>query len=351
MAGLSGIDGLVIDGVKYSAAQLKNEVAPALIASGEEWKADIGKFILQWIGSSPIFLVNTSGSTGIPKQIAVKRSAMIASALKTIRFFNVCAGSSALMCLPARYIAGRMMLVRAFVGGWNITFRNPAALNIGSGEKFDFAAMVPLQADRLIDSGFDFNNIGTLILGGASTPVRMANVLQRFNVWETYGMTETVSHVALRKCGDDWFTPLDGVRLSTDGRGCLVIDAPDVAETTLVTNDVVELMEDGRFLFVGRADNIVNSGGIKLFPEKIEKKLNSVIDQPFAVTGLPDDLLGQKLVLVVASHTNDASLKDRIAPLLDKYENPKEIIYIPQLFYTSNNKIDRVALRLYLSGL
>lgn len=342
---------LIIEGVHHNREQLINEIVPSLINSDEEWKPDIGRFISVWLNDSETVTVNTSGSTGTPKAIEIKKSAMVLSAQKTIRFFDVKPNSKALLALPARYIAGRMMIVRAFVGKWDISFKNPSSLEISDNEHYNFTALVPLQAEKLLNSNFNFNNSGTLILGGATTPPALAQQLSTYNVWETYGMTETVSHIALRKCGDTYFTPLDGVFLSTDNRGCLVIGAPGISDKTLITNDIVELSNDGRFTFCGRADNVINSGGIKLFPEQIEKKLQPIINSPFVIIGLPHLVLGEQVVLIIQADMGISNLGKIIATHLSKYEIPKKIFFIPQLFYTNNGKLDRLRIKRYITDL
>lgn len=342
---------LTIDGIIYSKQQLVSDVVPALLASDEKWRNDVGSFIGLWLNEELALEVFTSGSTGTPKTIRILKSAMILSAQKSIRFFGAEPGTRALMCLPANFIAGRMMLVRAFVGRWNLSLHSPSALSLKPGECFDFAAMVPLQVEKLMNSGFDFNRTGTLIMGGAACSPSVAEALSEYNAWETYGMTETVSHIALRRVSEEWFVPLDRVNLSTDGRGCLMIDAPGITQGILTTNDVVELMSNGRFRLLGRADNVVNSGGIKLFPELIERKAGAELKSQVVVMSLPDSHLGQRLVMVVESAPQaEAVLREKLSKVLDKYELPKQIFFMPTLPLTETGKIDRPALKIILFG-
>ena len=339
---------LVIDGVSYSREELLHDVAPSLIQSEEAWRHSIGEFIAQWLDETESIVVKTSGSTGEPKLISVSKQAMVLSAQKTIHFFSLEPRTRALLCLPASYIAGRMMLVRAFVGQWDLHFVQPNDLPeaLGDDSVYDMAALVPLQLEQLLATGFNFSRIKTIIVGGAPCSNALRGSLAGSNIWETYGMTETVSHIALRKMGEAWFYPLQDVFLSVDARGCLCIDAPGITDSPLTTNDVVDLQPDGRFRFLGRADHVINSGGIKHFPEELEKKLAVCLEVPFVILGLPDALLGEKIVLVVeADVVDEAGILEKLKTLLDKYEIPKAVMALNPFPHTGNGKIDRPAIR------
>ncbi len=282
---------LIVDGIRYSRDELLKNLVPSLVASGPAWQIQIGEFIAEWLNGHDAIQVKTSGSTGIPKIIELSKQSMICSAQRTIRFFGLKPFSRALLCLPASYIAGRMMIVRAFVGEWDIHFKQPSHLRFDDGDCYDMAAMVPLQVEELLAIGYDLTPLGTVIIGGAACSQSLRSALSKFNVWETYGMTETVSHIALRKMGDEWFVPLEDVRLSVDRRHCLCIHAPGITREPVGTNDVVELLPDGRFRFLGRTDHVINSGGIKFFPEQIEQKIASCLSVSFVIIGVPDGLL------------------------------------------------------------
>ena len=336
---------LMVDGVSYSRNELMSSMIPDLIRSGIGWQIQIGEFISQWLDENDSIIVRTSGSTGNAKEIAISKTAMICSAQKTIRFFDLKPQCKALLCLPAAYIAGRMMLVRAFVGQWDIHFQQPNHLTLEGDSRFDFAAIVPLQAEQLLADGFDFTRLKTVIVGGAPCSDALRQSLAQFNIWESYGMTETVSHIALRKMDQQWFSPIEKVVLSVDDRHCLCIDAPGISDSGIMTNDVVEMSSDGRFRFLGRADHVINSGGIKFFPEQIEQKIKSCLTTPFAIIGLPDDRLGEKLALVVESNQIEEGIMDLLRQHLDRYETPKTICCLNPLLYTPNGKLDRRAIR------
>lgn len=278
---------------------------------------------------------------------------MINSALATGKFFELPAGSTALMCLPANFIAGKMMLIRAMVLGWELDLVPPSSNPLDQVFKtYDFCAMTPFQLDNSLGR---LHLIKKLIVGGGAVSSPLQKMVQGLNtrVYETFGMTETVSHIAARRLNPDKpkakpipFKVFPDVAISTDSRGCLVIKAPKLADDTIVTNDVVEIITFKKFLWKGRYDNVVNSGGIKLFPEEIEWKLNPIIDRRFFVTGLPDDALGQKLVLFVEADFSEeliGELQKDIEELetLDKYEVPKKIYLIQKFEETSNGKIHR----------
>lgn len=339
---------LIIDGVSYSREELMGSVVPSLIHSEADWKQHIGEFISQWLDETDSIVVKTSGSTGEPKLISVSKEAMVLSAQKTIRFFGLEPGTRALLCLPASYIAGRMMLVRAFVGQWNLHFVQPNNLHeaLADDSVYDTAALVPLQLEQLLAARFDFTRIQSIIVGGAPCSNTLRDSLVDFNIWETYGMTETVSHIALRKMGEAWFYPLQDVFLSVDTRGCLCIDAPGITHCRLVTNDVVDLQPDGRFRFLGRADHVINSGGVKHFPEELEKKLAGCFQVPYLFIGLPDALLGEKIVLVLETDVVDeVAILEKLKSLLNKYEVPKTVVALNAFPHTGSGKTDRPAVR------
>nr|WP_294936273.1 AMP-binding protein [uncultured Flavobacterium sp.] len=313
--------------------------AKEICNSKEEYKQQFAKFILEWFNENDFIEVTTSGTTGTPKKIQLKKQAMINSALATAEFFDLKAGCKALHCLPTQYIAGKMMLVRALVLGWDLDFVKPDALPLdGNTKKYDFAAMVPLQVEKSIEQ---LHRVKKIIVGGAKLNLALANALKKLPtaIYETYGMTETITHIAAKKVQDTAFSVLPGIVISTDDRNCLVIDAPRLSESKIVTNDVVEITERDKFVWLGRADNVINSGGVKLFPERIEEKLSEKIRNRFFVIGRPDATLGEKLVLVIEGgpYEIEASLFD----VLDKYEKPKEILFVPKFAETETGKIKR----------
>ena len=283
--------------------------------------------------------MQTSGTTGTPKKISVSKQAMVYSALATGDFFDLKAGDKALHCLPVKYVAGKMMLVRAMILGLDMEFVAPSSHPLTNNDiNYDFVAMVPLQAQNSLK---ELKSVKKLIVGGAKiSPILEKELMKlKTNVFETYGMTETITHIAAKKVGEKAFMVLPNVTISYDERNCLVIHAPKISEEIILTNDLVELVSENQFVFLGRMDNVINSGGIKLIPEQIEDKLSKHIHKRFFITSKEDKELGEKLVLVIEGQQDDleASLFDD----LDKYEKPREIIFIPKFKETASGKIMR----------
>ncbi len=314
-------------------------VAYSFIKEGEEYEKAVGDFVLDWFDNKSYLEITTSGTTGIPKTIRIEKMAMVNSAIATGDFLGLQPGDKALHCLPVRYIAGKMMLVRSFILGLDIDFVAPSSHPMSNKDsKYDFVAMVPLQAQNSLK---ELKNVKKLIIGGAKMNLLLEKELSKLKttVYETYGMTETITHIAAKKIGEKAFSILPNIHISLDNRNCLVIDAPKIVDEQVVTNDLVELINDNQFVFLGRIDHVVNSGGIKLIPEQIEEKLSPLITSRFFVTGIPDTVLGEKLVLIIEGEQQ--TLDKSIFDTLDKYERPKEIIYIPEFKETHNGKIKR----------
>lgn len=313
--------------------------ADNFISSNIDYQKDIGFFINNWFNKSSYLIVKTSGTTGKSKEIKIEKKAMINSAIATGEFFNLREGSKTLCCLPVKYIAGKMMLVRAMVLGWEIDTINPSSNPLNNVSKdYDFVAMVPLQVENSLDK---LDRVKTLLIGGAPLNKQLSTKLieLRCNAYESYSMTETVTHVALKKVGNKSFRVLPNVKISIDNRNCLIINAPQLNPEELITNDVVDLISESEFIWKGRIDNVVNSGGIKLFPEQIEEKLVNKIQNRFFVAGVPDEIFNEKLVLFIEGEEFkfDISIFDE----LDKYEKPKEIFFINKFSETETGKIKR----------
>lgn len=314
-------------------------VAYSFIKEGEEFEKPVGDFLLDWFDSKSYVEMHTSGSTGIPKVIQVDKQAMVNSALATGDFFELSAGNKALHCLPVKYVAGKMMLVRAMILGLDLEFVAPSSHPLrDSDENFDFAAMVPMQAQNSIS---DLNRVKKLIVGGAKINSALEKQLLKLptDVYETYGMTETISHIAAKKVGEKAFTVLPNVTISYDENNCLIIHAPRISEEVIETNDVVELLNENQFIFLGRIDNVINSGGIKLLPEQIEEKLSGKIEPRYFISSKEDKELGEKIILVIEGNPFDVD--KTIFESLDKYEKPKEILFVQKFKETGNGKIIR----------
>ena len=314
-------------------------VAYSFIKEGEDFEKPVGDFLLDWFDSKNFIEMETSGTTGTPKTISVSKQAMVDSALATGDFFELEPGNKALQCLPVKYVAGKMMLVRAMILGLDLEFVAPSSHPLDHNEiDFDFVAMVPLQAQNSIP---ELKKVKKMIIGGAAVNKTLEKQLLKLptQVFETYGMTETITHIAARKLGEKAFTVLPYVTISYDDRNCLVIHAPRISDEVIITNDIVELVNENQFIFLGRMDNVINSGGIKLIPEQIEEKLASKIQQRFFIASKPDNELGEKVVLVIEGEKHE--LEDSLYEALDKYEKPKELIFIPKFKETTTGKILR----------
>ncbi|PDS24799.1 AMP-binding protein [Flavobacterium branchiophilum] len=314
-------------------------VAYCLIKEGADYEKPVGNFFLDWFDEKSYLEIPTSGSTGPSKTVRIEKQAMVNSALATGDFFGLKPGDRALHCLPVKYIAGKMMFVRAFILGLDIDFVAPSAHPLENNTtKYDFAAMVPMQAQNSLDA---LKNIKKLIVGGAKVSEKLEYELSKlpYQVYITFGMTETITHIAAKKVGEKWFTTLPNVKIGIDDRQCLTIDASKISDEKIITNDIVEIQNDNQFHFIGRLDNVVNSGGIKLIPEQIEKKLDPYFNKRFFVAGLADENLGEKLVLVIEGLFFE--IDPTIFDVLDKYEKPKDIIFKEKFNETLTGKVIR----------
>ncbi|WP_264521597.1 AMP-binding protein [Flavobacterium sp. N1994] len=314
-------------------------VAYSFIKEGEDFEKPVGNFLLDWFDSKTYIQMETSGTTGDPKTISVSKQAMVDSAIATGDFFDIHPGNRALQCLPVKYVAGKMMLVRAMILGLDLEFVAPSSHPMKNNEiNFDFVAMVPLQAQNSLS---ELKKVKKLIVGGAAVSKALEKQLLKLptEVYETYGMTETITHIAARKLGEKAFTVLPNVTISYDDRNCLAIHAPRISPEVIITNDIVELLNENQFIFLGRMDNVINSGGIKLIPEQIENKLANKIHQRFFITSKPDAELGEKVILVIEGEKQD--FDNTLYEGLDKYEKPKEIIFISNFKETASGKVLR----------
>ena len=313
---------------------------------------DVNQFIEDWFSSPDEMTLQTSGSTGKSKSISVKKEWMRNSARLTGKTFGLTQGDSALLCMPMKYIAGKMMVVRALELGLNLKVVEPSSNPLKDLESpIDFAAMVSLQLEKSLN---DWHKVKKLIVGGGRVNPQLVEKLQSVSmqVFETYGMTETLTHVAIKPLNgsnkSDCFHALDGVHFEKDERDCLVIHATDLNPEPIVTNDLVELLDEKSFRWLGRHNNVINSGGIKIIPEVVEAKLSSIIsDRRYFIAGLPDESFGEKVVLVAEGERIDITMES-----LDKYEKPKEIYFIPKFVETESGKVTRrETIKVFLSRL
>jgi O-succinylbenzoic acid--CoA ligase len=344
-------DSYFIDNKEYTKAGLLAYAENKLEMSGlPDWEHDLFSFIVQWFSSADYVLIYTSGSTGPPKEIRIPKTQMLRSAKRTLRYFDVKPFENILLCLPVKYIAGMMVVVRAFAGSGNLVTLSPQQLSLGSIKgKIGFASMVPLQVAKLLDEHRNLDNLEKLLLGGAPVSQNLAEKVKksfRGQVWETYGMTETITHVAVRKIDEEpqVFHALPGVSFSVDDRECLIISDPFIRDQQVVTNDRVELLSNTSFRLLGRMDHVINSGGIKVQPEEIERLIGPNIDGRFCITSIPHETMGQMVVLVVEKGADLDKLRDGLAAI-ENYRRPKKIIELDLIPTSSNGKIDLKAVK------
>ena len=317
------------------------QLAYSSIKEGEAYEKELGEFLLDWLDDKETIQLTTSGTTGTPKIITIKKEAMVYSAIATGNFFDLHPQDKALLCLSSRYIAGKMMIVRAMMLGLELDIMVPRSHldDLLSHKIYDFVAIVPLQAENSLDK---LNQFKKIIIGGAKVSDDLALKLNELNakIYETYGMTETITHIAAKRIGETYFNTLEHVTITIDDRKCLVIDASSITNEKIVTNDIVEIHNEKQFKWLGRYDNVINSGGVKLFPEQIEMKLASKISNRFFIAGLPDAVLGTRVVLIIEGEVQeiDAVIFDS----LDKFEKPKEILFLPEFVETETKKVNRL---------
>lgn len=311
------------------------------------------EFLEDWHSASPVLTVHTSGSTGTPKPISVEKRRMQASAERTCRFLGLTADDVALLCMPLDYIAGKMVVVRCLVSGMKLLSVKPSSHPLKAlSEQPSFVAMVPLQVYKTLQVPAERErllHVRNLIIGGGAINSMLENELKNFPnaVWSTYGMTETLSHIALRRINGPeasiYYTPMDGVETRQCDDGCLEIFAPVICSMRLKTNDIVEMASDGRsFKILGRKDNVIDSGGIKVQAEQVEELLKEHLSGRFAITKRTDKALGERVVLAMeANELPKESVCALCREVLPKYWVPKDYVVLQQIPLTETGKIAR----------
>ena len=331
----------------------------------------LDEFLAEWNNSSETMLVHTSGSTGQPKPMLVEKRRMLASARRTNDFLGLKQGDTALLCMSLDYIAGKMMVVRALERGLRLITVNPSGHPLSAQfyplsaqfyplsaqfypltshlspltSYIDFAAMVPLQVYNSLQVPEEcerLRQIKHLIIGGGAIDEALADALKDFphNVWSTYGMTETLSHIALRRLNGseatEWYTPFPSVEVSLSDDGCLIIHAPEVCAQTLPTNDIAELRSDGRFRILGRKDNTICSGGIKIQAEQLERQLCGHLRVPYLISSRPDEKFGEIVVLLTEGSVDEA--REVCQRILPRYHQPRHYVHVDHIPLTATGK-------------
>jgi o-succinylbenzoate---CoA ligase len=314
----------------------------------EKIDVDLFDFLKFWNSSNATIEVETSGSTGSPKKISLKREAMISSAKATIEYFNIKEMSTFHCCLPIKYIGGKMMLVRAIVNKADIILSKPTSNPvIYLNKEVDFSAMTPWQVSHAINEN-NFEKINKLIIGGGVISSSLIKELKdkKTESFQTYGMTETISHIAVRNLKNTDKNPnykcLNHVNISTNKEGELIVKSPKLGIRSLTTNDIVQITGSKEFKYIARSDNLINTGGIKVLPEEIEKQLNESLQGiVFFVDKIPDEKSGEKIIVITNKKENTATIKKACKHITPKHIKPQLIFFIEQFLLTENNKLNR----------
>ena len=328
-----------MEGIFYDTIGLSS-LSDRFMKEREDYQFTLGSFIAKWMDSSPEISLQTSGSTGSPKTVLMSKQAMVNSAIATGDYFNLKPGDSALSCLPFEYIAAKMMFVRAYVLGLELDCIKPSSNPLETlSRNYDFCAMVPLQLENSLEY---LHQIKTIIVGGAklSNGLKIKLKNSSSSIYETFGMTETVSHIAVKNISQSstFFEVLPSVSIGVDARNCLTINAPHLVSTPIQTNDVVKLNSKTTFEWIGRFDTIINSGGIKIAPEQLEQQLEGFIEERFFITSQKENSLGETVVIVIERSTPYETLNFDV---LEPMKRPKHIYYVDTFKETVSGKIKR----------
>ncbi|WP_419869901.1 AMP-binding protein [Chryseobacterium sp. CT-SW4] len=310
-----------------------------------EFEKKIKNFLEEWESGTPTVKVQTSGSTGQPKIFEIEKKKMLNSAVMTCNFLELKEGDIAVLCLPVEYISGKMMLVRSIERKLKLRVADLSLHPLKDLEtEVDFCAMTPLQVENSLEK---LHLIKNLIIGGAAVSESLKRKISGLttHIYETYGMSETLSHIALKQLTpkpEDYFTVFENVSISKDERSCLTIMAPNVNDEKLHTNDLVEIKDEKQFRFLGRVDNVINSGGAKIFPEELEALVKKEISNETVFLGIKDESLGQKLIAVIEGEET-GKMREVIMKINFKksFHKPKDIFFVDRIPRTPNGKVNR----------
>ncbi|TVR82543.1 MAG: hypothetical protein EA412_01430 [Chitinophagaceae bacterium] len=347
----------IIDFYNFSNAEIRVWLRREPFA--EEYMLEYSAFINKWLDKNvQSFVFETSGTTGKPKEITFTREQLANSAKRSADVFNLKEGDLTLLPLPATYVAGRMMMVRAAINKQRVLFVQPDAnplKDLPEEIKISFAPFVPYQLEGILSDPHStavFEKIHTVIIGGAPLSEDMTERLSLFknNIFATFGMTETLTHIALRRIAPETqslYTLLPQVKIGVNNDNCLKIKDELLDTPWIQTNDIVELSGNQAFNWIARKDNVINSGGIKVFPEIIESALSKKVLFPFFIAGIKDKKLGEKVVFIGKTDNVSRAYLDALQKIfstsLKKYEQPKEVFLLKEFVYNANKKVDRKA--------
>ena len=352
---------LLLNGREFSYDSLTQTDNPHTSLNGYE--AKVLELLRQWLTGAQEFGLRTSGSTGQPQLITLKRRQLAASARRTGDYFDLGPGDRALVCLNCEFIGGKMMLVRGLERDLHLTVVEPHAdpfSEVADAAEFDFAAFVPLQLRAMLAAGRAprLNKMRAILVGGAGVEPSLLRDIEQLTVpvYLTYGMTETASHIALRRLNGPAASPhyrvLPGLHLSQDERGCLTVRGDVTDDQLVATNDRIELLDKHTFDWLGRVDFVLNSGGVKVQAEKVEQVLDVALAElgqarRAFVAGQPDERLGQAVTAYLEGEPLASAAEQRLLALLGerlgKYELPKAVVYVPAFRMTASGKLDRAA--------
>ena len=318
-------------------------VAYSYVKEGELWERQVGEFLLNWMDDFSYHTVFSSGSTGTPKEYRLEKQHMINSARMTGERFRISAGMDVLGCLPLSYVAGKLMMVRAIELGWHIDLVAPSKNPLDKvAKRYDFTALTAYQVKHSLNHLYKSRK--TIIGGGPVDEALVESLNGRHTrAYHTYGMTETSTHVGVRELYpnyEEFFTALPRIKVRLNGADCLVVDAPDLADEPIVTNDLGIIKDEKMFKILGRTDNVINTGGIKIHPETVHNKLSKFIDSRFFIAAESEPHLGQQVVIYVEG--DEVDLDSAFAKAkLDRFEKPRKVIFVKQFAETHTAKIDK----------
>ena len=324
------------------------DLAQQLLQQPQQWLQEFAQVIIDWNDDREYMTAQTSGSTGIPQTIKLSKEAMKQSALKTAQYFDLQKGAHVLAALPYSFIAGKMMVIRSLVLNWNFHIVPPRANPISDLEdELDFVAMTPHQLSTVLaQSSWKLGMVKKLLLGGAPVSPTLMNQIQSLNteIYLGYGMTETITHIAVKRINgksEQVFSALEGVRFSQSESGTLTIHADHLNEA-IETTDIIKLIKPDQFEWLGRADNVINSGGVKIHPEILEQKISAAFDSAFFISSRPSEMYGEEVILLIEGESkNKEEVFDKLSLYLSKLELPKAIFFVPSFEYTETGKVRR----------
>lgn len=342
----------------FTISDIKNIIENNEISKYSDFENKIFQIVYDWTEGKEYFIFNTSGSTGKPKEIKINRDKILISIKNTKEFLKLDENMNSLLCISTDYVGGFMMLIRSLEIGMNIHIIKPISNPfdiIDKNTKFDFSAFVPLQITEIIKEKKInlLNNINKIIIGGSSINYSTEKELEKLNneIYSAYGMTETISHIALRKIGNEYFNTLGDIKVKKDNRNCLIINGNITDYNDLITNDIAEIINGNKFIIKGRIDNIINSGSYKIFVENLEKIIEEYFykinySSNFFIGKLNDEKFGETCNLFIEDIENNElsdSLLSYLKGKVNKYEIPKNIFFINKFEYTDSSKIDKIS--------